>query len=312
MPSSSSQETQKRYQQALTSLVEKLEEDRTVVAAILFGSLSYDEVWKNSDIDLWLIMEDGQKEGDVTLCEYEVNIHAQRIPRSRFKRSMEGDLAGGWLDFSFSTSTLLFTKDDSVTQWYSTIHHIGARDQALQLMRHASYLIPSLNKAEKYFYLKNDYEYSFLWLMYVVRELASIEVILHNEAPSREVIHQALKHNPKFFTAVYSDFVNQPKTHATVGGVLDQVNGYLEKKTNRLFRPLLDYLTESAEVRSLSEINDYFRKKIQGGGLEEACEWLVRQDVIEKLSNPIHLTEKSRIRVEEPAYYYDEDAVELL
>ena len=83
----------------------------------------------------------------------------------------------------FSTSTVLFTKDDSVTQWYSAIDHIGARDQALQLMRHASYLIPSLNKAEKYFHLKEDYEYSFLWLMYVVRELASIEVILHNEAP---------------------------------------------------------------------------------------------------------------------------------
>jgi hypothetical protein len=312
MSNAPSQETQKRYQQALASLVEKLEKDRTVVAAILFGSLSYDEVWKNSDIDLWLIMEDGQKEGDVTLCEYDVNIHAQRIPRGRFKRSIEGDLAGGWLDFSFSTSTLLFTRDDSITQWYSAIDHIGARDQALQLMRHASYLIPSLNKAEKYFYLKEDYEYSFLWLTYVVRELASIEVILHNEAPAREVIHQALKHNPQFFTAVYTDFVNQSKTRETVEGVLYKVNEYLEERTYQLFRPLLDYLTESAEVRSLSEIDDYFQKKIQGGGLEEACEWLVRQDVIEKLSSPIHLTEKSRIKVEEPAYYYDEDAVELL
>ena len=94
--------------------------------------------------------------------------------------------------------------------------------------------------------------------------------------------------------------------------MLSQVNGYLEEKTDRLFRPLLDYLTECAEVCSLSEINGYFRKKIQGGGLEEACEWLVRQDIIEKLSSPIHLTEKSRIKVEEPAYYYGEDAVELL
>ena len=305
-------ETRERYQQALSSLVEKLEKDRTVVAAILFGSLSYDEVWKNSDIDLWLIMEDGQKEGEVTLCEYDVNIHVQRIPRGRFKRSIEGDLAGGWLDFSFSTSTLLFTKDDSVTQWYSAINRIGSRDQAFQLMRHASYLIPSLNKAEKYFYLKHDYEYSFLWLMYVVRELASIEVILRNEAPSREVIHQALKRNPQFFTAVYTDFVNQPKTRETVGSALDRVNAYLEEKTDRLFRPLLDYLTESAEVRSLSEINDYFQKKIQGGGLEEACEWLVRQEIIDKLSTPIHLTEKSRIKVEEPAYYYDDDIIELL
>ena len=65
-------------------------------------------------------------------------------------------------------------------------------------------------------------------------------------------------------------------------------------------------------MRALSEINDYFHKRIQGGGLEEACEWLVQQEIMEKLSSPIHLTEKSRIKVEEPAYYYDEDAVELL
>ena len=64
-------------------------------------------------------------------------------------------------------------------------------------------------------------------------------------------------------------------------------------------------------MRALSEIDDHFQKKIQGSGLEEACEWLVQQEVIEKLSSPVHLTDKSRIKVEEPAYYYDEDAVEL-
>lgn len=298
-------EIRKHYRGALSSLVGKLENDRTVLAAILFGSLSYDEVWVNSDIDLWIIMQDGVKEGHVTLCEDDVNIQAQRIPRGVFKRRIEGDLAGGWLDFTFSKSTLLFTKDDSVAKWYDAIDHIGTRDRSFQLLRHATFLIPSLNKAEKYFYLKKDFEYSFWWLMQVVRELASIQVLLHNEAPGREVVHQALRYNPELFNAVYTDFVNQPKTHESVKRVLDQVNRYLQERTPDLFLPLLDYLEESSEVRKLSEIDDYFRKKIQGGGLEAACEWLVGQEVIQKLSSPIHLTEKSRIEVEEPAYYYD-------
>lgn len=301
----------KRYEQALAALVEKLERDRTVLAAILFGSLAYDEVWKHSDIDLWIIMEDGQKQGGVTLCEDDVNIHAQRISRSVFKRRIEGDLSGGWLDFTFSNSALLFTKDDSVARWYATIDHIGTRDQAFQLMRNAAFLLPSLHKAEKYFYLKEDCEYSFWWLMQVVRGLATIEVLFHNRAPAREVIHQALQFNPQFFTRVYADFVNQPKTREAVASVLDLVNRYLEDKTHALFRPLLDYLTEAGDVRTLSEIDDYFRKKIQGGGLEQACEWLVQQEVIEKLSCPIHLTEKSRVEVEEPAYYCDGDVVDL-
>ena len=295
----------KHYQGALSSLVGKLEKDRTVLAAILFGSLSYDEVWVNSDIDLWIIMQEGVKEGHVTLCEDDVNIHAQRIPRSVFKHRIEGDLGGGWLDFTFSKSTLLFTKDDSVARWYDAIDQIGTRDRAYQLLRHASFLIPSLNKAEKYFYLKKDYGYSFWWLMQVVRDLASIQVILHNEAPGREVVHQALEYNPRLFNAVYTDFVSQPKTRESVERVLDLVNHFLEQQTPVLFRPLLDYLEESSEIRRLSEIGDYFDKKMQGGGLEASCEWLVQQDVIQKLSSPIHLTEKSRVEVEEPAYYYD-------
>ena len=305
-------EIQKHYRDALSSLVRKLENDRTVLAAILFGSLSYDEVWVNSDIDLWIVMQDGVKEGHVTLCEDDVNIHAQRIPRSVLKRRIEGDLTGGWLDFSFSKSTLLFTRDESVANWYESIDHIGKRDRSFQLLRHAIFLIPSLNKAEKYFYLKKDFEYSFWWLMQVVRELASIQVLLHNEAPGREVVHQALKYNPRLFDAIYTDFVNQPKTHESVKRVVDQVNRFLEEKTPDLFRPLLDYLSESSEVRKLSEISDFFEKKIQGGGLEAACEWLVRQEIVQKLSSPIHLTEKSRIEVEEPSYYYDGDSVELL
>lgn len=312
MSPATADEIQRRYRDALSSLVGKLESDRTVLAAILFGSLSYDEVWVNSDIDLWIIMQDGVKEGHVTLCEEDVNIQAQRIPRSVFKRRIEGGLGGGWLDFTFSKSTLVFTKDDSVAKWYDTIDRIGTRDRAFQLLRYSAFLIPSLYKAEKYFYLKKDFEYSFWWLMQVVRELASIQVLLHNEAPGREVVHQALKYNPRLFNAIYTDFVNQPKTQETVKRVLNLVNRSLEQWAPDLFRPLLDYLSESSEVRKLSEISDYFEKKIQGGGLEAACEWLVAQEIIQKLSSPIHLTEKSRIEVEEPAYYYDGDSVELL
>jgi predicted nucleotidyltransferase len=312
MPIAVQNAIQKRYEQALASLTDKLEQDRIVVAAILFGSLSYDEVWENSDIDMWVIVEDDQKEGGHTLTEYDINIHAQLVKRSEFKRRIEGDLTGGWLDFSFTKSTLLFTKDDSIKEWYNTIDRVGTRDQVFQLMRAAASAMPSLNKAEKYFHLKEDYAYSFWWLMQVVRSLAIIEVVSQNEAPAREVIHQALKFNPEFFNTVYTKLMDQPKNKKNVQHALDQINHYFEEKAFDLFRPLLDYLTESGEVRALSEINDHFKKKIQGGGLEEACEWLVKQDIIEKLASPIRLTDKSRIAFEEPAYYYDEDAIDLI
>ncbi|MDA0711073.1 MAG: nucleotidyltransferase domain-containing protein, partial [bacterium] len=276
MPIFVPEEIKKRYEQSLASLTAKLQQERMVVAAILFGSLSYDEVWENSDIDIWVIVEDDQKSGSLTLTEYDINIHAQIITRSDFKRRMEGDLTGGWLDFTFAKSTLLFTRDDSIKTWYSTVDRVGTRDKTYQLMRAAAGAMPALNKAEKYFHLKEDYAYSFWWLMQVVRSLAIIEVVSQNVAPGREVIHQALKFNSEFFDAVYTQLMNQSKTRKNVQHALDRINQYLQERAQDLFRPLLDYLTESGEVRALSEINDYFHKKIHGGGLEEACEWLVK------------------------------------
>ena len=34
-------------------------------------------------------------------------------------------------------------------------------------------------------------------------------------------------------------------------------------------------------------------------------EWLARKGVIQKLSSPVHLTRKSQVTLDEPAYYYD-------
>jgi uncharacterized protein len=49
---------QLRYQRAVESLVEKLQRDTQIVAAILVGSLSYDVVWEKSDIDMLLVTEE--------------------------------------------------------------------------------------------------------------------------------------------------------------------------------------------------------------------------------------------------------------
>jgi predicted nucleotidyltransferase len=52
---------QQRYEEALATFVARVRQDRQILAAILFGSLSYDEVWERSDIDLWLIARDDPK-----------------------------------------------------------------------------------------------------------------------------------------------------------------------------------------------------------------------------------------------------------
>ena len=301
---------EKRYHDALDSLVTKVQKDRNIIAAILCGSMSYDQVWDKSDIDLLLVQREGK--GDprgYTLTENDVNIHAEVVPRGQLRQWQEAALQGSFEHSFFSRSTLLFCRDESVKTWYqnANLHNIGARDRALQLLIVANGLLPTLKYAKKQFYVNRDLNYSFLSILHTVEGLARIEVILNDEVPSREVIQPALEYNPDFFHVTYADLINREKNEGVIQNVLDTINAYLDEKLF-IFQPILDFLAGADGPRSTTELNSYFQKKIGDNRLDAAYEWLARKDIIQEVSTPVKLTLKSQVEVEEAAYYYDREA----
>ncbi len=52
---------QQKFTAALDALVEKVKRDRSILAAVLCGSLSHDTVWAKSDIDLVLVTVDDKR-----------------------------------------------------------------------------------------------------------------------------------------------------------------------------------------------------------------------------------------------------------
>jgi uncharacterized protein len=53
----------RQYEDAVAQLVEKVQRDPYIVAAILLGSLSYDVVWEKSDIDMLFVTEEFKARG---------------------------------------------------------------------------------------------------------------------------------------------------------------------------------------------------------------------------------------------------------
>lgn len=303
------QDVQTRYERAVATFSEKLQQEHYVLAAIVYGSLSYDEVWEKSDVDLWVIVKDDTKIlPSHCLIEDGIIISASLIPRNRFKNRLEGERQGGWRDFAFARSRLLFSKDDSIKTWYEDADRVGQKDRELQVFGETLGIFPMLAKAEKWFYIKKDLDYSFLRLLGVVEKLAKIETIRNHEAPGREVIAQALRLNPELFDTLYTDLIKKRKTESLIHQTLETIDQYLEEKIEELFKPLLDYLSESEEALTLSDLNTHFKTyKIEG--FVFACEWLVEKDILTKTGSPAFLTPKSRLVLEEPAYAYDPEEV---
>ena len=298
-------ETVALYNQALDSFIAKVKRDRYIIAAILYGSLSHDTVWRKSDIDIMLVGRDEKPFRHLHLVENGVNIQASLMSRNQFKRSVEGSLQGTMRQSWFALSTLIYTTDESIRALYHNAQTIGARDRQLRLMLSGSELIYFVAKAEKWLVTRKDLSYSFLWIMYAIKSLAEIEVMLQGEITSREVIPQAAKINPTLFNKVYQELIHGHKDEATIAQAIELINAYLDRNLLLLFSPVLDYLHEAHGIRSTSEIDEYFHKQVQCDSLSNIYEWLADKEVVQKVPSPVRLTVKSQVTVDEAAYYYD-------
>ena len=304
---------EQQYHEAVETLVEKIKGDPYILAVIVGGSFSYAQVWEKSDLDVDIIGRDGIRPtlDFFALVENGVNIHASLSPRNDFKQRIESAQQGSFMHSYFSHSTLLFSRDASIREWYdknANRHGIGERDKQLQLLNVAASTLPNLVYAEKQFYVNRDVVTSFLTLLNVVQGLARIEVLLNDEIPAREVIQPALRYNPDFFTRVYTELINCEKNEAVIQETLDAVNAYLDER-RFIFQPILDYLREQNAPRSNTEINAHFKAGFDEGSLELVCQWLAWKGLLRQIAVPMKLTVKSQVSVEEPAYYYDAQPV---
>jgi uncharacterized protein len=300
---------EKRFKTALDALIEHVKEDRSVLAAILCGSLSHDTVWIKSDIDLVFVTIDDKKvaEGNVALYADGLNAHALLVPRAQFRKLVEGSIRNSFLHSLLAKGRLLYTHDETITDLCAGLREIGERDTQLRLLSAGLHALAPIYKAHKWFLTRGDLAYTALWILYTATPLAQIEVIGRKLLADREVIPQAMTLNPAFFKTVYVDLLNSKKTRKNVQEALESVDRYLAQRAATLFKPVIDHLREVGEVRSCSEIDSHFERNFGVGGATAACEYLSDQGLIGKASTPVQLTKKSNIEVQELAFFYLEE-----
>jgi predicted nucleotidyltransferase len=290
---------------ALDDLVDQIREDRSILAAILCGSLAHDHVWARSDIDLALVTIDDRKVDSEHLSLYAngVNVHAFLVPRAEFRRTVEGSLRNSFMHSLLAKGRLLYTHDESLVPLFESLAEMGHRDRGIALFRAAMGVLPPLYKAHKFFRTRDDLNYTALWLLYTATPLAEIEVIGAGLLADREVIPQALPLNPTLFTTIYVDLLTEPKTPERVRLALDAIDRYLAARARTLFAPLIEHLQEVGEARSATEIDAHFAKTYGIQYVTTACEYLADLEIIGKASIATHLTKRSHVDVQELAFF---------
>ena len=176
----SPESVQQKFTAALDALVEQVKQDRSILAAILCGSLSHDTVWAKSDIDLVLVTIDDKKVAPSRPGALRRRRQRPRVPdaaRASSARSVEGSLHNSFMHSLLAKGRLLYTHDETIADLCARLREIGERDTQMQLLRAATHALPSIYKAHKWFVTRGDLDYTALWILYAATPLAQIEVI---------------------------------------------------------------------------------------------------------------------------------------
>jgi uncharacterized protein len=297
---------EKKFKDALDDLIAHVKEDRSILAAILCGSLSHDTVWAKSDIDLALITIDDKKveSSSLALSADGVNVHALLMSRTDFRKAVEGAVRNSFAHSFLAKGRLLYTHDATITDLCAKLHEIGERDTQVQLLAAATHALGPIDKAHKWLITRGDLDYTALWILYAATPLARIEVFGARQLADREVIPQAMKLNPGFFQTIYVDVLNAKKTLKSLQGALDAIDDYMAQRAATLFGPVLEHLCEVGEARSATEIEAHFKRNFNIEGMTVACEYLADLGLIGKTSTAVQLTRKSNVLVQELAFVY--------
>jgi len=299
--------TQKeKHLQAMHNFVDRVKTDPNVIALLLWGSLSYYEVWEKSNIEFTMLIRDGSAPASTNYFAdedgYQVNLHLLEV--SKFKEEMQKSRAGEFWHSAWGKGTFVYSKDESLEEFFIDARKAGKDDMVLTFIRQIDNMLYGMLKANKWITVYGNalYAQRFLHMSYI--PAADMVLLQHGEEPTRESIIRAMELEPEF---MHDIFVIPSTTAMTVEGVRHTIQvyeAYLVKHMKWWSRPILHFLGDG-EIKTASHISRHsgLGHRFSGIGFR-SLDFLAERGIIGRVTQPSRVFKKSKLTVEEVAYFY--------
>ncbi|WP_019911976.1 hypothetical protein [Paenibacillus sp. HW567] len=295
-------ELKARYIAAQESFIGKVKGDPNVIAIIVSGSLAYDVVWEKSDIDMTMIVRD-QPLTTTSYCidEDGILINVYLMVRSEFKRGMERAIGGSFSQSYFSKGKMVYSTDDTLIEYFEDLKQVGSDDIAVSALHIASAIAHLRDKAMKWLTVRKDPLYAQYYLLKAAESVAHMELCIRGEAISREAIQRALVLNPEAIVPFYQEAMSHHMSVEEIKNGIERLDQVLEQHLSIFAKPVIEFMSDQ-EIKTVTLINKHFH--VSSDMLLGVMDYLADQGVIEKVTQTIRITPKSKRAVEEVGYLY--------
>lgn len=295
-------ELRKRHLTAVDSIVDKARDDANIIAVIVNGSLTYDVVWQNSNIDMTLVVRDQLLQiHEYCILQDAITVNIDVMTQSDFKRRLERHIGGSFSQTSYAKGKMVYSTDERLIRYFEEMKRMGEDDIALSALFLASELADLLNQCRKWLHSRQDFLYTQYCLLKAAEPLSHMELCLRGIPVSGESIQKAQALNPQLLEMFYLNPMSRLWGREELLEAIETLDAYLEMHMDIWKKPVLAYLADG-ELKTVTLINAYFHGR--GHFLVEALEYLAVKGVIERASQINRLTPKSKQAMEEVGYLY--------
>ena len=270
------------YQKAFNSIVERLKASDEVLAVMVFGSMVTGDLWEESDIDLFVVINNKMDNiRNIYTEEKEIAVHVKLMNKEKFIQLYSEDLKGGFIHRIFASSRLVFSKDMDITSTYDNGRYYPDLDRERWTMVYLGSVLKRLGICKKYLYNEGLYT-AYSAIVRSIEEYSKLFVNFSGYMISKDAMTMAMNLDDNYKDVVDHLFNYKGDVKKVIQDTVDFIEKAIDKDIKSMTEILMNFLRNSEGFLSAEEIknNNLFQNfEIE---MEEILDKLWEKQIIKK------------------------------
>ncbi|WP_392486676.1 nucleotidyltransferase domain-containing protein [Haloimpatiens sp. FM7315] len=291
-----------QYQKAFNAMIDRLKSDKSVLAVMVFGSMVTGDLWEESDIDLFVVMDNAENIiKNIYTTEKNIPIHIKLMSKKKFLNLQNEDLKGGFIHRIFSASRLVFSKDMDITNRYDRGRYYPDLDREIWNMIYLAKTLKNIGVCKKY--LANNRIYTaYVSAVKCSEDFAKLKINSSGYIVSKDVMSTTMNIEDDFKDNIDVLFFNKLNSEECIRDIIKYLEEKIDENLINITGFLLDFIREKDALLSSEEIKKDKIFKDFDIDMEEILNKLWKKNIIKKKARGFS-SENGNVLFEENVYY---------
>lgn len=272
------------YQRAFNSIIDTLNKNQNVVAVTVFGSILTGDIWEDSDIDLFVIVnEEFKGVKDIYGQDDEIYVHVKLLSINEFLDLTKHYVGGSTLHRKFISSKLIISKSRQITDKFTMVKYYTDFDRERWNLVYLGKLLKDISGCKKFIHNEKFYS-AFPMLIDAIDNFSKLYLNFNGYLVSKSSISMLVNLNDEF-EKLFNEFVAKANRE-NLEKIISYIENYLNKNIRMICKILIDYLCENQVYLSSQEIKNSETFKGFNIEMEEILEELSKKRITERNIRP--------------------------